>query len=92
MQKAANQINALKRILVDMGKNKKMVLMKSYILSNFSYCPLVCHFCSSNPDTDRMERIQKRALRIVLDDYESDYETLLQKANMSTTQIKQISH
>ena len=74
-----------------MGKNEKMVLTKSFILSNFSYCPLVWHFCCKT-DTDRMERIQKRALRMVLDDYESDYETLLQKANtcMSTLQIVRI--
>ena len=88
-RKAANQINALKRLSVHMGKNEKMVLMKSFILSNFNYCPLVWHFCSKT-DTDRMEKIQKRALRMVLDDYESDYETLLQKTNMSTLQIIRI--
>ena len=36
-RKAANQINALKRLSVHMGKNEKMVLMKSFILSNFNY-------------------------------------------------------
>ena len=45
-RKAVNQINALKRLSVHMGKNEKMVLMKSFILSNFNYCPLVWHFCS----------------------------------------------
>ena len=89
-RKAANQINALKRYSVHMGKNENMVLMKSFILLNFSYCPLVWHFCSKT-DTDRMERIQTRALRMVLDDYESDYETLLQKANTSTLQIVRIN-
>ena len=88
-RKAANQINALKRLSVHMGQNEKMVLMKSFLLSNFNYCPLVCHFCSKT-DTDRMEKIQKRALRMVLHDYKSDYETLLQKTNMSTLQIIRI--
>ena len=88
-RKAASQINALKRLPVHMKKNEKMVLMKSFILSNFNYCPLVWHFCSKT-DTDRMERIQKRVLRMVLDDYESDYEALLQKANMSTLRIVRI--
>ena len=72
-----------------MGKNEKMVLMKSFLLSNFNYYPLVSHFCSKT-DTDRMERIQNRALRMVLDDCESDYKTLLQNANMSTLQIVRI--
>ena len=88
-RKAANQINALERLSVHMGKNEETVLMKSFILSNFNCCPLVWHFCSKT-DTDRMERIQKRALRMVLNDYESDYGTLLQKANMSTLQIVRI--
>ena len=60
-RKAENQINALKRLSVHMGQNEKMVLMKSFILSNFNYCPLVRHFCGKT-DTDRMEKIQKRAL------------------------------
>ena len=34
--------------------------------------------------------IQKRALRIVLDDYESDYETLLQKAKIQTLHVGRI--
>ena len=37
-----------------------------------------------------MERIQTQALPMVVDDYESDHETLLQKANMSTLQIGRI--
>ena len=60
-RKAANQINTLRRLSVHMGKNEKMVLIKFFILSNFNYFPLVWHFCSET-DTDRMERIQKRAL------------------------------
>ena len=82
-RKAASQINALKRLSLFMGMTEKMILMQSFILSNFNYCPLVWHFCSKR-DTDKMEKIQKRTLRIVLDDYESDYETLLQKVKMQT--------
>ena len=80
-RKAANQINSLKWLFSFMGMTEKTILMKSFILSNFNYCPLVWHFCSKR-DSDKMEKIQKRALRMVLKDYESDYETLLQKAKM----------
>ena len=72
-----------------MGMTEKTILMKSFILSNFNYCPLVWHFCSKR-DTDKMEKIQKRALRMVLDDYESDYETLHQKAKMQTLHMGRI--
>ena len=81
--KAVNQINALKRLSSFMGMTEKTILMKSFILSNVYYCPLVWHF-GSRRDTDKMEMIQKRALRMVLDDYESDNETLLQKVKIQT--------
>ena len=34
-----------------------------------------------------MEKNKKRALRMFLDDYESNYETLLQKAKMQTLHL-----
>ena len=88
-RKAPSQINALKRLSLFMGMMEKTILMESFILSNINYCPLVWHFCSKR-DTDKMEKIQKSALRIVLDDYESDYETLLQKAKMQTLHVGRI--
>ena len=88
-RKAASQINALKRLSTFMGMTEKTILIKLFILSNFYYCPLVWHFCSKR-DTDKMEKIQERALRMVLDDYESDYETLLQKAKMLTLHVGRI--
>ena len=77
-KKAANKIDAVKSLSSFTGMTVKTILMKSFILSNINCCPLVWDFCSKR-DTNKMENIQKRALRMVLDDYESDYETLLQK-------------
>ena len=89
--KAASQINALERLSSFMGMTEKMILMKSFILSNFNYCPLVWHFCSRR-DMDKMKKIQKRALRMVLDDCESGYETLLQsKAKMQFLHVSGIN-
>ena len=72
-----------------MGMTQKMILMKSFILSHFNYRLLVWHFCSKR-GTDNMGKIQTRALRMVLDDYESDYETLLQKAKMQILHVGRI--
>ena len=88
-RKASSQINALKRLSSFVGMTDKTTLMKSFILSNFNYCPLIWHFCSKI-DTDKMEKIQKRGLRMVLDDCESDYETLLHKAKMQTLHVGRI--
>ena len=88
-RKAASQINALKRLSSFVVMTEKTITMKSFILSNFNYCPLVWHFCSKR-DTDKVEKIQKRALRMVLDGCESDYGTLLQKAKMQTLDVGRI--
>ena len=46
-KKASNQLNAIGRIQKYMGFKEKEVLLNSFVLSNFNYCPLVWHFCSS---------------------------------------------
>ena len=40
--------------------------------------------------TKKLERIQKRALRFVLEDFTSDYDTLLTKANTDTILISRL--
>ena len=69
--KAAMQLNALSRLQKYMGKAEKEAILNSFILSNFDYCPLVWHF-SSCESIRKIEKIQKRCFRIVLNDYESD--------------------
>ena len=64
-------------------------IISSFIYANFNYCPLVWYFCSCK-SSRKVEQIQKRCLRIILDDFTSDYETLLEKGNNSTTNIKRM--
>ena len=80
-------IYALSTLQKYMGKSEKEAIIDSFILSNFSYCPLVWHFsfCDS---IRKIEKIQKRYLRIILNDYESDYETLLCNTNKPTMEIR----
>ena len=47
------------------------------------------HFCSES-NTAKIEKIQERALRLVLDDHISDYPTLLGKAAIDPLKTKQI--
>ncbi len=53
-------------------------MAKTFVLSQFNYCPLVWHFCRPG-DTHKMERIQERALRFVYNDYKTEYKELLLK-------------
>ena len=64
-----------------------MAIVNSFIYANFNYCPLVCHF-SNCESIRKIEKIQKRCLRIILDDYDSDYDVLLRKSGKVTMEIK----
>ena len=88
-KRAAGQLNFLSRQQKFLNQNAKKVVIESFVLANFNYCPLVWHFCSSE-SMKKLERIQERALRLLLNDYESDYEALLLKSNKSTLQIRRI--
>ena len=50
-----------------MDQNKRRMLMKAFIISQFSYCPLVWMFHSRNTK-NRVNKIHERALRLVYDD------------------------
>ena len=83
------KLNALSRLKKYMEKSEKEAVINSFILSNFNYCPLVQHF-SSCESIRKIEKIQKRCLRIILNDYESDYETLLRNSNKPTMEIRRL--
>ncbi len=44
-RKAARQLNAAKFIKTNIDEETRMEIYRSFILSNFNYCPLVWHFC-----------------------------------------------
>ena len=81
------QLNALGRLQKYMGKPEKVAVVNSFIYANFNYCPLVWHF-STCESIRKIEKIQKCCLRIVFDDYDSDYDVLLRKSGKVTMEIK----
>ena len=64
-------------------------LINSYFYSNFNYCPLVWMF-SSAKSLNKVESLQKRALRFLYEDYFSSYEELLQKAGKETMKVNRL--
>ena len=66
---------------------KKNDLIETFLFSNFNYCPLVCLFTSMT-STNKIESIQKRALRLLYNDYTSTYDSLLGKENKPSMELK----
>ena len=74
--KSANQLVRLKHFLEN---EEKIDLINLIVLSAFNYCPLV--WMLTNPKSvNEIGAIQKRALRFMLNDYESVWKDLLKKS------------
>ena len=75
-KKASLKLNALARIAPFMNVSKKRIIMKSFIESQFGYCPLIWMFHSRGLN-NKINRIHERALRIAYNDKSSSYGELL---------------
>ena len=65
------------------------IIYNSFVASNFNYYPLVWHFCGAT-NSNKIEKIQERCLRIIYKDYESSYHRLLGMANITTLVISRL--
>ena len=57
-----------------------MSLYNPFIMSNFNYCNTIWHYCNAT-DILKLDKIQRRALRIIFNDFESSYDVLLKRAD-----------
>ena len=69
-KKASQKLHALARIVSYMDLPKRKVLMKAFIASQFSYCPLIWMFHSRTLN-NRINNIHERALRLTYKDNQS---------------------
>ena len=87
--KASQKLHALSRIAMYMKESQRRIILKSFITSQFGYCPLIW-MNHSRKSNNRINSIHKRTLRIVYDDYESSFEELLIKDNSVSIHIRNI--
>ena len=80
-QKVAKQLNALQRIRQFLSEETRLLVFKSFIRSNFCYC-----LCSKT-NTEKLEKLQFRGLKIAFNSYQSSYEELLNRANLPTLHL-----
>ena len=79
-KKASQKLSALARITPYMNIQKQRTITKSFLTSQFRYCPLIWMFhsrCLNN----KINSIHERALRITYQDNTSTFQELLNKGN-----------
>jgi hypothetical protein len=75
-KKTSCKVTALNRLAKIVPLQKKRTIMNAFIESQFSHCPLLWMYCSREVN-NRINRVHKRALRLVYLDYTSSFEELL---------------
>ena len=88
-KKASQQINVLKRIGKFLNFESRKTIYHAFIMSNFNFCPLLWHFCSKG-STEKLEKIHFRALKFIYQDFNSNYEVLLEKAGSTTLHLSRL--
>ena len=64
-RQASKKLHALARICTFMTQNKRKIIMKAFIESQFNYCLLVWMFHGNRGLNDAMNKIHEQALRLV---------------------------
>ena len=77
-KKVGAKITALARMVKLLPFYRKRALLKTFVESQFSYCPLIWMFCSRKMNR-KINHIHERALRLVYDDYTALFDELLKK-------------
>ena len=88
-KKASKQLAVLKCLGRFLTKQGKMTIYNSFIVSNFNYCPLAWHFCSAS-STNKIEKIQERALRFINNDFTSSLQVLLTSKNTLPLHVRRM--
>ena len=77
-KKAGRKLTVLVRLSKLMSFKRKRILMKTFVESQFGYCPLIWMFHSRKVNS-KINHLQERSLRIVYNDYITSFEDLLKE-------------
>ena len=77
---ANNRLRTLTRIRIFLSTEQAKYLSEAYIMSAFKYCPLVWMVCNKTSN-NQINKIHKRALRLVYEMEDTNFEDLLLKDN-----------
>ena len=88
-KKAGRKLAVLVRLSKFMSFKRKKILMKTFVESQFGYCPLIWMLHSRKVNC-KITHLQERSLRIVYSDYIASFEDLLKKDNSFKIYYKNI--
>ena len=74
--RANRNVKALNRVKNVLTNEQKKILFCSFLMSNFTYCPLICMFCGKLANS-QINLVHKRALRTLYNDHSASYSELL---------------
>ena len=86
---ASNKLCAILRLRKSMSISQAKLLVNAHVLSNFFYCPLIWMFCRKG-DMSRINRIHKRALRTIYNNFDFSLDELLELDNSCTIHQKHL--
>ena len=89
IKKASKKVNVLSRITPFMNIAKRKLLMNSFFISQFNYCPLIW-MCHSRTINNKINSLHERCLRIIYNDYRSSFEYLLDRDKGVTIHLKNV--
>ena len=82
-KKGNQKLHALARISKHLNEDKLKIVMKTFIQSQFNYCPLVWMFHNRTLN-NKINRLHERALRIVYKNEKLTFQELLDKDDSVT--------
>ena len=90
-KKVNNQFSVMTRFGKLMSTETMLRLYKAFILPHFYCCSMVWQF-SSKQDFDKLDLLNKRILRFILKDFNSEYNNLLKKTGTANLKDKRLQN
>ena len=88
-KKVGKKIHTLVRIIKNISINQAHLLMTSFTMSQFSYCPLIW-MCYSRGINNEINKLHERGLRLVYSNKSSSFWELLERDNSVTIHERNI--
>ena len=89
--KANKKVGAFSRVVKYLDGQKAKLLYNAFIMSTFNYCPLIWMFCGKRSNKE-LNMVHKRALRLLLNDYDASFEELLERSKETSIHVKNLQY